>query len=137
MAWVVDTCVLLDIRLGHPEEFAHAAATCLRKYMADELIICPVTFVEMAPAFHGNSSIQMNWLDALNISYREVFQPVDILCCHQLWDDYIQRKRRGTVAKRPVADILIAGFSMRFQGIITRNITDFRTISSSLSIIHP
>jgi hypothetical protein len=48
MAWVIDTCVLLDIRIGHPAARAVAAADCLEKYAEAGLIICPITFVEMA-----------------------------------------------------------------------------------------
>lgn len=71
MAWVVDTSVLLDIRIGLPLEWAEASATCLEKQTASGLVICPVTFIEMAPAFHGNSAAERAWLDALGISNRE------------------------------------------------------------------
>ena len=39
--------------------------------------------------------------------------------------------------KRPVADVLIAGFAERFQGIITRNAADFRNILPTLTVIEP
>lgn len=41
------------------------------------------------------------------------------------------------VAKRPVADVLIAAFAERFQGIITRNATDFRNILPALTVVTP
>jgi hypothetical protein len=41
------------------------------------------------------------------------------------------------VVKRPVADVLIAAFAARFQGIITRNASDFRNILPNLVVIEP
>jgi hypothetical protein len=36
-----------------------------------------------------------------------------------------------------VADVLIAAFARRFQGIITRNADDFRAIAPELTIVEP
>jgi len=36
-----------------------------------------------------------------------------------------------------VADVLIAAFAERFQGIITRNASDFRNILPTLRIVEP
>lgn len=44
---------------------------------------------------------------------------------------------RPQVAKCPVADVLIAAFAERFQGIITRNASDFRNILPTLRIVEP
>jgi hypothetical protein len=35
---------------------------------------------------------------------------------HDLWTAYIQQKRDGHVARRPVTDMLIEAFARRFQG---------------------
>jgi predicted nucleic acid-binding protein len=39
--------------------------------------------------------------------------------------------------KRPIADVLIAAFADRFQGIITRNAAHFRNIAPALTIVEP
>ena len=51
-AWVVDTCVVLDIALN---DAAHGikSAQLLQSKLRDGLVICGVTFVELAPAFGG------------------------------------------------------------------------------------
>ena len=80
---------------------------------------------------------EKHWLDNLSISYQEDWQENDTIQSHRLWHDYIQLKRRGAVMKRPIADILIAGFALRFQGIITSNESDFRSIAPRLKIVTP
>ncbi|MBM3833050.1 MAG: type II toxin-antitoxin system VapC family toxin [Verrucomicrobia bacterium] len=39
--------------------------------------------------------------------------------------------------KRPLADILIGAFALRFDGLLTRNETDFRSVFSQLTIVSP
>ncbi len=39
--------------------------------------------------------------------------------------------------KRPLADILIGAFASRFDGILTRNEADFKTVFPSLAITAP
>ena len=49
MAWVIDTCVLIDVRLDDPA-WALRSATCLNARQSEGLVISPVTFVELAPS---------------------------------------------------------------------------------------
>lgn len=51
MAWVVDTAVLLDIHSADP-------ALSQAKHSADGLMLSPVTYVELAPAFAGHAALQ-------------------------------------------------------------------------------
>lgn len=137
MPWVVDTSVLVDIRSGIPQHVAEASAACLEQYAGDGLLVCPITFIEISPMFHGDLAAQQSWLAGLGIGSREPWIKADTERCHALWNDAIQRKRNKQISKRPVADVLIAGFALRFQGIITRNEADFRTIAPKLTIVSP
>jgi len=49
----------------------------------------------------------------------------------------VTAKRAGSAPKRPIADLQIGGFAMRFQGMITRNPGDFRPWYPGLTIIEP
>jgi predicted nucleic acid-binding protein len=53
------------------------------------------------------------------------------------WSRYIARRREHPPrsAKRPVADVLIGGFALRFDGLITRNTGDFRKLFPGLRLI--
>jgi len=59
MAWVVDTAVLLDVRLADAK-FGLSPAQCLEAHLEDGLVISPATSVELAPAFHGDPRLQGN-----------------------------------------------------------------------------
>ncbi|HTH49599.1 MAG TPA: type II toxin-antitoxin system VapC family toxin [Candidatus Limnocylindria bacterium] len=136
MAWVIDTCVLIDVRLNDPI-WALRSATCLNTHMPFGLVISPVTFVELAPAFDGDMALQRQFLTRFGISHEEVWRSADTEQCFRLWHDWIRRKRQGQTGKRPLADALIAAFASRHQGLITRNSSDFAQISPLLPLVCP
>lgn len=136
MAWIVDTGVLLDIRLGNPS-FGRASAACLEAHSPDDLRLCPITFVEIAPSFRGDLKRQKLWLTELSLDYHEPWADQDTDEAHRLWSDFIQRRREGLVTKRPIADVLIAAFALRHQGLTTRNTKDFRSICPTLTLVEP
>lgn len=127
MAWVVDTSVLLDIRLNDPT-FGPASARCLSQYRVDGLVICPVSFVELSPAFRGSVSTQQQFLQQVGVGWAESWQWRDTQAAHDLWAAHVAAKRANREAKRVVADVLIEAFTQRFQGLLTRNPKDFVTI---------
>ncbi len=127
MAWVVDTSVLLDIRLPDPV-FGMASAKCLARHFAEGLVICPVSYVEIAPAFGGNHNLQQDFLRELGIGWREPWNWRDTEAAHQQWTKHVAQRHLGKAAKRLMADALIEAFASRFQGLITRNPRHFTTV---------
>lgn len=53
MAWVVDTCLLIDIAIGDPV-FGEASAKLIDSKRAGGLSICPVSYAELSPVFAGD-----------------------------------------------------------------------------------
>ena len=136
MAWVVDTCLLIDLAIDDPKFFP-ASARLLDGKQADGLAVCPVSVVELAPVFAGQLTAVEEFFERLNIPWPEVLTLADTQAAFVAWDKYIARKRQGSVAKRPIADVLIGAFAMRFQGLLTRNSSDFRQLFPSLPILEP
>jgi len=136
MAWVVDTCLLLDIGLDDPK-FAEKTERLLRARSRDGLVICPITFVELAPAFGGDTKAPGEFLLNLGIESREDWTWADTAKAATSWAHYVRKRRAKQIAKRPVADVLIGSFASRFQGLLTRNRADFTDIFPQLSIIEP
>ena len=130
MAWVVDTCILLDIRLRDPA-FGISSARCLQAHLREGLVISPVSYVELSPAFHGSAAQEEAFLQLTGVEYASVaWTARDTATAHQLWAEVIRKKRTGHGEKRPVADVLIKAFARRFQGIITRNPQHFTTVKT-------
>lgn len=129
MAWVVDTSVLLDIHLDDPT-FGSRSGQCLVRYLLDGLVICPVSYIELAPAFCGDSSLEQAFLREAGVDWLQPWTFLDTAASHLLWAKHIARKRVDRGSKRPVADILIEGFAQRFQGIITRNPKHFSSVAT-------
>lgn len=94
-------------------------------------------FVEIASTFRGDVARQKLWLTELALDFHEPWTDRDTEEVHRLWNDFIQRRRQGLVGKRPIADVLIAAFALRHQGLITRNAADFRSICPALTLVEP
>lgn len=131
MAWVVDTCLLIDV-LDDDPDFSESSAQMLDSHSTDGLVISPMTYVELSPAFKGNLSLQDEFLAEVGVSYQESWKWEDTLRASSAWHTHRVRRRQGQGQKRPLADILIGAFASRFQGLITRNPADFRSTFPSL-----
>jgi len=136
MAWVVETCLLLDIGLDDPE-FAEGSENLVLKMSSSGVVISPVTFVELAPAFGGNMDALKNFLVGLGIDFEEIWDVSDTENAAAAWAEHILKRRSGGGLKRPVADVLIGSFALRFEGLITRNAKDFQKLFPNLRVFEP
>src|SRR5688572_30395677 len=109
MAWVVDTCVLIDV-LEEDPSFGLLSAETLEESLEEGLVICPMTYVELSPAFRGNKALQDEFLTGIGVDFRQDWLMADTFHAHQDWNQFVQRKRSGQLSKRPVVDILIGAF---------------------------
>lgn len=136
MAWVVDTCVVIDV-LENDLKFGLKSAKKLQSLLDQGLVLCPVSMVELSPAFAGDLTAQKSFLEMCGVTYQEPFTLADSEAAHAAWNDYIQAKRKKQAVKRPVADLLIGGFALRFDGLVTRNGKDFQRWFKRLNIVEP
>lgn len=136
MAWVVDTCMLIDVLEDDPD-FGLVSAETLDAHSEDGLVVCPISYAELAPAFLGDRALQDEFLAGVGVDYRQEWGWDDTVRAHAGWHGFIQRKRAGKAPKRPLADILIGAFASRFQGLLTRNPADFETIFPDLTLRSP
>ena len=137
MAWVVDTCILLDIMDEIPP-FAELAAEALdEKAEEGALTIAPITYVELAPVFNGDRAMQDLFLRNVGVSIDFGGDDEAVFTAHKAWYEHIVRKRAGTEKKRPIADVMIGAYAMQKGGLITRNEADFRSLYPNLTIFNP
>jgi predicted nucleic acid-binding protein len=136
MGWVVDTCVVIDV-LDEDPAFGRISAKMLEKSLRDGLVVCPVTMVELAPAFQGDLPLQKHFLEAVGIDFTEAWTFADTERAHGAWSLYVQSRRTGNTPKRPLADLLIGAFACRHRGLITRNPADFRRWFPKLRLRQP
>ena len=136
MAWVADSCILLDIALADPQ-FGVTSAQCVAARLADGVVACPVSQIEIAPHFGGSLTQVHHFLRQSGIQTSIDWSDADTEAAAKGWAAYVTAKRAGSAPKRPIADLQIGGFAMRFQGMITRNPGDFRPWYPGLTIIEP
>jgi len=136
MSWVVDTCLLIDV-LEDDSTFFTPSAMLLEKMMPDGLVLCPVTYAELAPAFLGDGRKQCDFLDAIGVAYTDAWTWEDTQRAQKAWYRHVNLRRRHLMIKRPIADILIGAFAEGHQGLLTRNAVDFHAVFPNLCIKTP
>ena len=134
--WVVDTCVVLDVFENDPQ-FGKDSAKLLEKLMPAGLAVSPVTMVELSAAFDGDIEEQKRFLEGAGISHAEPWTAADVDASHKAWNAYVSSRRTDKVPKRPIADILIGGFAVNRNGLVTRNKSDFHRWFPNLPIREP
>ena len=136
MPWVVDTCLVIDV-LDDDPEFGEASAALLDRMSPEGLALCPVSFVELAPAFLGDSARQREFLDQVGIDDSSAWTWPDTEAAHKAWALHVHLRRAGQAKHRPVADVLIGAFASTRQGLLTRNAADFAPLFPHVSIVGP
>ena len=134
--WVVDTCVIIDIISGDGE-FATVSANAIDAKREAGLVIAPLTYIELAPSFHGDVAKQDSILSGLGIEFDFAGNRAAVLAAHKAWYEHVLRKRLGGTVKRPIADVLIGAYAVEKGGLITRNEDDFKTLYPNLTIFNP
>ena len=134
MPWVVDTCLVIDVLDADPE-FGPASAQLLDDTAHEGLVLCPVSYVELAPAFLGDTARQDEFLGSIGVDWHDAWQWADTLNAHRAWDHYVALRRARHIPRRPVADVLIGAFALRYQGLLTRNVEDFRLLFPNLRMM--
>ena len=134
--WVVDTCVVLDVFENDPS-FGLRSAKLLERLLSDGLCVSPVTMVELSAAFGGDLAEQKRFLAHAGLSYAEPWMAADTEAAHKAWNAYVQARRSEKAGKRPVADLLIGGFALNRDGLVTRNPADFKRWFPKLAIREP
>ena len=133
---VVDTCVIVDISDRDPV-FGERSAHILEEYADGGLLIAPVSYLELAPAFLGDINRENQFLFELGIELPNGFDTSDIALAHSAWYRHILKKREGKSPRRPIADVLIGALAQANDGLITRNAKDFRALFPKLNIVVP
>jgi hypothetical protein len=137
MPWVVDTCIIIDV-LDDDPDFGLASAEFLDRHAGDGLVICPVSYVELAPAFEGDFQRQDYFLRQVGIDCLEGWTLLDTRNAFQAWHRYVTARRSGRLSiRRPIADLQIGAFAERFRGLITRNRDYFASVFPDMAILVP
>ncbi len=136
MSWLVDTCVLLDI-LDADSAFGPASARLIDHLAPEGLEISPVSSVEIAPSFLGDSDRQELFLREIGVSISSNWDIEARRAAEAAWTEHVIARRKGLAPKRPIADVLIGALALRHDGLVTRNGADFRRFYPSLRIVDP
>ncbi|MGV3663398.1 MAG: type II toxin-antitoxin system VapC family toxin [Prosthecobacter sp.] len=127
---------MIDIAMADPR-FGAASAQCVSSKLADGVVACPVSQIEIVPQFGGQLAQVRHFLQQSGIQHAIDLTDADTEAASVGWAAYVTARRAGSALKRPLADLQIGGFARRFQGLITRNPGDFRPWFPTLVIMEP
>jgi len=136
MAWVVDTCLVIDV-LDDDPTFGRSSARLIDERAGEGLVLSPVSYVELAPAFLGDAARQRDFLDRVGIDSSAPWSWAETQAAHRAWSRYVELRRARRAQRRPVADVLIGAFATTRSGLLTRNPKDFSRVFPSLTILTP
>jgi predicted nucleic acid-binding protein len=136
MPWVIDSCVLLDVALKDPV-YGVPSALFLEDKRGDGLVVCPISAIEVSPFFDGDLKNVREFLKVMGSESDAPWMEADTESAAIGWSRYVRLKRAGKADRRPVADILIGAFAMRYKGLITRNPDHFRPFFPELTLAEP
>ena len=105
MSWVVDTSILIDVA-EHDPTFGVVSAMILEEKLSRGLIICPVTYVELAPVFEGRDDLQEEFLGKVGIDWTQAWTSQDTRAAFRSWKLRSQAplRNRGEEADRGHSD---------------------------------
>jgi predicted nucleic acid-binding protein len=128
--------MLIDVAEGDPQ-FARRSARLLDRRRPAGLFIAPVSYIELSPLFEGQEAAQNDFLEGIGVHWTHGWIWPDTIAAHRAWHNYLLKRRRREIKKRPIADVLIGAFASRFDGLLTRNAKDFRVLFPDLRIETP
>jgi hypothetical protein len=91
----------------------------IQAVVENDLVRLPSGVHLLIPAFEGNTTLQEQFLAEVGVEWPSPLILQDTMSAHRLWFSHIEKKRRGSESKRPIADVFISAFAQRFQGLIT------------------
>lgn len=136
MPWVVDTCLLIDIA-DADLQYSSISSQLIANRQPQGLVVSPISYIELAPAFRGEMAAQNHFLGKLGVDWTERWTWRDTQNAFTAWADHVAGRRNRELARRPIADILIGAFALRFRGLLTRNVRDFQKLFPNLRVESP
>ena len=86
--WVVDTCVIIDVLSGD-SDFSEKSADAIDAKRDDGLVIAPITYVELAPSFCGDSTSQDAVLSDLGIDVEFGKDKDIVMSAYRAWHEHV------------------------------------------------
>ena len=96
MAWIVDTCMLIDVAEGDPQ-FARRSARLLDRRRPAGLLIAPVSYIELSPLFEGREAAQNDFLEGIGVHWTHGWIWPDTIAAHRAWHNYLLKRRRREI----------------------------------------
>ena len=91
MSWLVDSCVLIDV-LDSDSAFAGPSAATIDRLVPGGLFISPVTAIEIAPAFMGDSDKLNHFLWEIGVSISDRWDGTAQRAAQSAWSRHIAAK---------------------------------------------
>lgn len=136
MEYLVDPRLVVDILDGDPE-WARRSAKLIDAHARDTLLLAPISYLSLGPAFMGMRTMQDEFLQNLGISVIGSV-PVDAMyAAYDAWFRY-QKDHPNAKGVGSVFDSLYVGaLALLHDGILTRQGDLYREYYKTLRVFEP
>lgn len=136
MQYVVDPYLVVDILDGDPE-WGERSARLLDAHRKDTLIMAPLSYLALAPAFCGQHSLQDEFLLGLGISVHCKYPMETLYAAYDAWYHYQLEHPDATGIGSPFDALCLGAFALSYDGLLTRNASLYRQYFLSLRVLEP
>lgn len=136
MKYIVDPRLLLDILEDDPERGGPALAL-LEKHKNATLVLAPISYVALAPAFMGLRELQDEFLSNLGITVATDFPLETLHTAYKAWSEYVRDNPDKVGGGNELDFVCVGAVALLHDGILTRDGAFFRKYFLSLRVIEP
>lgn len=131
---LVDPCLVLDVLENDPR-YGHSSAALIDKYANGGLTLSPVAYLELAPAFAGNRTLQDEFLGKLGISVKCVFPESDLPPLHRRWARCVEEAAASGRAQPSFVAFINGACALTAEGLLTRRVELYRSLFPTLNLV--
>ena len=134
--YLVDPRLIVDILENDPK-WGKRAAKLIDAHADDLLVLAPISYLALGPAFMGMRTMQDEFLANLGISIAQR-TPIDVMhAAYKAWCAYQQENPKAKGIGSVFDSLYVGAHALLYDGFLTRQGDLYRKYYQTLNIIEP
>lgn len=134
--YLVDPRLIVDI-LDNDPEWGERSAKLIDSYSEHLLVLAPISYLALGPAFMGMRTMQDEFLANLGITVAQK-TPLDVMhAAYKAWCAYQQENPKAKGIGSVFDSLYVGAHALLYDGFLTRQGDLYRKYYQTLNIIEP
>lgn len=136
MQYLVDPRLIVDILENDPK-WGKRSAKLIDDHSDDLLVLAPISYLALGPAFMGMRTMQDEFLANLGITIAQR-TPIDVMhAAYKAWVAYQQDNPNAKGIGSAFDSLYVGALALMYDGILTRQGSLYRKYYSTLRVFEP